>query len=192
MNENDVPEWVLKAAQETNAYVQQMTPMLKTAQEADDVVRPYLPLLRDVQKYMDEFRSVMATVGSALPPPELVQVMSAGMRELLWPSRQQRDVSVRGPVATVSAAAPAGQVVVSDAGTATDTLAVREDSPGEVAVPLDAKTVFLAILWVLTLALPPVVVLTLPVEVQSIIAGYVAAVGVALIVHWRVSDSRKR
>ena len=52
-------------------------------------------------------------------------------------------------------------------------------------------TVFLAILWVLTIALPPVV-LTLPLTVQSIIAGYVAAVGLALIIHWRVSDNRKR
>ncbi len=40
---------------------------------------------------------------------------------------------------------------------------------------IDAKTVFLAILWLFTLVLPPVVVLALPVEAQSIIAGYVAA-----------------
>jgi hypothetical protein len=57
----------------------------------------------------------------------------------------------------------------------------------------NARTrVFLAFLWVLTLALPPVVVLLLPVEVQSIIAGYLTAVGVTLVIHWRVNDSRKQ
>jgi hypothetical protein len=39
--------------------------------------------------------------------------------------------------------------------------------------------------------LPPVVVLELPAEAQSIIAGYVAAVGLMLMIHWRVNDSRK-
>lgn len=51
--------------------------------------------------------------------------------------------------------------------------------------------VFLTFLWVLTLALPPVVVLLLPVEVQSITAGYVTAVGVTLVIHWRMNDNRK-
>jgi hypothetical protein len=52
--------------------------------------------------------------------------------------------------------------------------------------------VFLALLWLCTLVLPPVVVLALPVEAQSIIAGYVAAVGLMLMIHWRVTDNRKR
>jgi len=51
--------------------------------------------------------------------------------------------------------------------------------------------VFLALLWLCTLVLPPVVVLALPVEAQSIIAGYVAAVPVSVAITWRMRDNRK-
>jgi hypothetical protein len=59
-----------------------------------------------------------------------------------------------------------------------------------VAVPLDAKTVFLVVLWVCTILLPLKIGL-LPLDVQAIIRDYLVAVGLALIIHWRVSDSRK-
>ena len=71
-------------------------------------------------------------------------------------------------------------------------MTIRDDSSTDIGMPLDAKTVFLAILWLFTFVLPPVVVLMLPAEAQAIIAGYVAAVGNALIITWRVNDSRKR
>ncbi len=50
----------------------------------------------------------------------------------------------------------------------------------------------LALLWMFTLVLPPVVVVTLPMEAQSTIAGYVAAVPLSLAITWRVRDDRKR
>lgn len=40
-------------------------------------------------------------------------------------------------------------------------------------------------------ATAPVVVLELPAEAQSIIAGYVAAVGDTLMMHWRVTGKGK-
>lgn len=115
------------------------------------------------------------------------------MRELVLAFRQQRDVEVLGSVATAWAAAPPGAVAVSsaDVARATEDQAVAARDSGSPAVQIDAVVVFLAILWVLTIALPPVVVLTLPVTAQAIIAGYVAAVGNALIITWRVSDNRK-
>jgi hypothetical protein len=61
----------------------------------------------------------------------------------------------------------------------------------EVTMPLDAKTIFLTILWVLAILLP-LKVGQLPPEVQASISNYLATVGLALIIHWRVSDSRKR
>jgi hypothetical protein len=179
MSENEVTAWLLKAAQETDAYVRQMTPMLKAAQETDALIQPYLPLLRGVQKHMDDLHAAIATVGSALPAPDLAQVMNAGLRELLSASSQQRDVLIAVPVASASGIAPLPPAVVSDA-----------DAGTEVAVPLDAKTVFLAILWVFTILLPLKMGL-LPPEAQGIVRDYIATVGLTLTIHWRVSDSRK-
>jgi hypothetical protein len=183
MSENEVPAWLLKASQ-----------------EADAMVRPYLPLLRDlqkvqdVQKHMDEARAAMATVGPLPPPsPELVHVMNAGLRELLS-SSWQGNVPVSVPAANANGAAPPLPVVVSDADAvgADDREAPPASVPSrtEVAMPLDAKTIFLALLWVLAILLP-LKIGQLPPEVQTIISDYLATVGLALIIHWRVSDSRK-
>jgi hypothetical protein len=195
MSENEVPAWLLKAAQEANDMVQQMAPMLKAAQEANDMVRPYLPLLQDAQKYqkqVDEARAVMATVGRLpLPPPELVQVMNTGFWELFSSFRQQRDVSVLGAVATVSVAAHMGSVVVSEPGAATDNLTVQKDSPSDGGLALDAKTVFLAIMWVSAILLPLKMGLLSP-EVQAIIRDYLVTVPSALVIHWHVTGSGKR
>jgi hypothetical protein len=68
--------------------------------------------------------------------------------------------STRTPVCTSDA----------DAAAAAGTVTVRDSRTGRL-VQIDAVTVFLAILWVLTIALPPVVVLALPLTAQSIIAG---------------------
>jgi hypothetical protein len=57
-------------------------------------------------------------------------------------------------------------------------------------MPLDAKTVFLAILWVFTILLP-LKDGFLPPEVQTKIWEFVTAVNFTLTIHWRVSDSRK-
>lgn len=58
-------------------------------------------------------------------------------------------------------------------------------------MPLDAKRVFLAVLWVFTILLP-LKMDQLPPEVQTIVRDYVAIVGVTLAVHWRVNDSRRK
>ena len=50
-------------------------------------------------------------------------------------------------------------------------MTMRDDSSTDIGMPLDAKTVFLAILWLFTFVLPPVLVLMLPAEAQAIIAG---------------------
>lgn len=182
VSEYEVPPWLLKAAQEAN-----------------EIIRPYLPLLRDAQKHMDEVRAVMAAVGPLpLPPPELAQVMNSGLREMLSLSRQQRNAFFPVPAAGITGTggvvlpkmmlAGAGEMTAS---TATATLAVRDDSPADVGMPLDAKTVFLAILWVFAILLPLKIGL-LPPEVQAIIRDYLVTIGTALIIHWRVTDSRKR
>ncbi len=173
--------------------------LLKAAQEANEIIRPYLPLLRDAQKHMDEVRAVMAAIGPLpVPPPELVQVMNAGLRETLSLSRQQRNAFFPVPPAVITGTgsialpkptlAGAGEVTAS---TATATLAVRDDSPADVGMPLDAKTVFLAILWVMALLLPVAILLLSP-EVQTIIMDFLVTIGTALIIHWRVTDTRKR
>jgi len=64
-------------------------------------------------------------------------------------------------------------------------------SHNELVVPLDAKTIFLAILWLLAIALP-LDIGQLPLEAQIIIRDYLATIGLALIIHWRVSDSRRQ
>ena len=63
-------------------------------------------------------------------------------------------------------------------------------SQSDIGVPLDAKTVFLAILWVFAILLPLKIGLLSP-DVQTIIRDYLVTVGTALIIHWRVTDSRK-
>lgn len=77
-----------------------------------------------------------------------------------------------------------------EVGAATDTLTAQKGTPHEVAVPPDAKTVFLAILWVFAILLPLKIGL-LPLDVHTIIRDYLVTVGTALVIHWRVSDSRK-
>ena len=192
MSENEVPPWLLKAAQEADAYVRQMTPMLEAAHEANAMGKHYLWALRGAQKRADEARASTAAAIDQLPPPppELVQAMNVGLREMLSSSRQQRDVSVLVPVASTSGVALPPSVTVWDVGAPTDTPTAREDMPDEVAVPLDAKTVFLALLWVLTILLPLKIGL-LPADVEAIIRDYLTTVSLALTIHWRVSDSRK-
>jgi hypothetical protein len=195
MNEYEVPPWLLKAAQETNAYVRQMAPMLKVAHELDEMVQPYLPLLRDGQKYqkqIDEARAVMATIGPLpLRPPELIHVMNSGFWELFSSFRQQREVFALAGVASASGAALSPSVLVSDAGAATDTLTVQKDSPADLGMQLDAKTVFLAIMWVFVILLPLKIGL-LPPEVQTIIRDYIALVPAAVVIHWHVTGNGKR
>jgi hypothetical protein len=140
---------------------------------------------------MDEARAAMAAVGPLpTPSPELVRVMKAGLRELLASSCRE-DV----PVANASETAPPLPVVVSnaDAVGADDREAppVGGPSRAEVTMPLDTKTIFLAILWVLAILLP-LKIGQLPPQVQTIIGDYLATVGLALIIHWRVSDNRKQ
>jgi hypothetical protein len=183
MDENEVPAWLMKAAQ-----------------EADAMIRPYLPLLQDLQKlqdvrkHIDEARAAIAAVGPLPPPsPELVRVMNAGLYGLLS-SSWQGDVPVPVPVANASRTAPPLPAVVSDADAAgaddREAPPVSVPSHTEVVVPPDAKMIFLALLWVLTILLP-LKMGQLPPDVQIIIRDYLATVGVALIIHWRVSDSRK-
>jgi hypothetical protein len=81
-------------------------------------------------------------------------------------------------------------VVASDTIVMTETAVVQKGSPSDPGMPLDAKTVFLAVLWVCTILLPLKIGL-LPPDVQAIIRDYLVTVGLVLIIHWRVSDSRK-
>ena len=73
----------------------------------------------------------------------------------------------------------------------TATVTVRDDSPADVGMPLDAKTVFLATLWVFAILLPLKIGQLSP-DVQTIIRDFVGTISLALIIHWRVQDSRKR
>lgn len=105
---------------------------------------------------------------------------------------QQQNVPVHGATGTMDVSSPPGEVVASGP----DAARVDGQEASPAPVPslnsvINATTVLVAVLWLLTIAIPPVVVLTLPVTAQSIIAGYVAAVGLTLIIHWRISDSRK-
>ena len=105
---------------------------------------------------------------------------------------QQQNVSVHGDASTMDVSSPPGEVVASgpDATRVDGQEALPAPAPSLNSV-INATTVLVAVLWVLTIAMPPVVVLTLPVTAQSIIAGYVAAVPLSLAITWRVYDSRK-
>jgi hypothetical protein len=193
VSEHYLPDWLLKAAQETDAMVRQVTLLLEGAQEAS-YLRQMVSLLRFNQEAVDTARAAAATAGPSLPSPselDLALAMDAGMRELFAAVYQQRSALVHGPVGTVSIAAPPGLVAVSDAGMATDTVIVQKESPTNVEMPLDAKTVFLAILWVFAILLPLKIGLLSP-DVQTIIRDYLVTVGTALVIHWRVTDTRKR
>jgi len=175
MNENDAPDWLLKAAQETDALIRKVIPIVRAAQGA-----------------VDDARAAQAAAGRSLSPGlELAVAMDAGMRELLAAARQQRSVLIHVPTLTVGVGFPPVSVVVSDTGVATDTLSVRDGSSTDVGMPLDAKTVFLAILWVFAILLPLKIGLLSP-DVQTIIRDYLVTVGTTLVIHWRVQDSRKR
>jgi hypothetical protein len=183
MSENEGSAWLLKAAQEADAMIQPYLPLLQDLQK-----------LQDVRKHIDEARAGIAAVGPLPPPsPELVRAMNAGLHGLLS-SSWQGDGPVPVPVANASGTAPPLPVVVSDADVtgADDREAppVSVPSQTEVVAPLDARTIFLALLWVLAILLP-LKIEQLPPDVQTIIRDYLATVGLALIIHWRVSDIRK-
>lgn len=82
-------------------------------------------------------------------------------------------------------------VVLSDAGTAIDTMTVRKETQADPGMSLDAKTVFLAVLWALTIV-PVLGDDQLPQEVHDKILNLLALVNFTLTIHWRVQDGRKR
>jgi hypothetical protein len=120
--------------------------------------------------------------------------MDAGMRELLAAVRQQAQprTAVSGFKLYLSFTGRVeGHAVFSDAGAGTDTLTVEKGTQTDPGMPLDAKTVFLAVLWALTIVL----VLggdQLPQEVHDKIMDFLALVNFSLMIHWRVTDNRKR
>jgi hypothetical protein len=176
VNESDVPDWLLKAAQQVDAFIRQG-----------------MPIVRAAQQYVDEARAAQAAAGSSLlSGREVALAMDAGMRELIAAVRQQSphrtDISFVGSVA-LAPFAVAGVAEVSVAAD-TATVTVRDDSPADVCMPLDVKTVFLAILWVFAILLPLKIGQLSP-DVQAIIRDFVGTISLALIIHWRVQDSRK-
>jgi hypothetical protein len=153
-----------------------------------------MPLIQAAQQHLEYARRATAIIGPLPTGNELAQVIDAGMHELLWTQRQRIAlVPVPAAASAIGTAPPASVVYITDADTAraTEDQAVAVYDSRSPAVHIDAMTAFLAILWLFTLALPPVVVLDLPSEAQSIIVGYVAAVGLMPVIHWRVSDKRK-
>jgi hypothetical protein len=187
MDEN-TPDWLVKAADETDA-----------------VVRKVMPIVRAAQQYMEDARAALADAGPSLPPArELALAMDTGMRELIAAVRGQAEhrtvygsaIGYASGIVTATGHAIRAPMILAEfgeAGAATDTLTVsrRDDSPADVGMPLDAKTVFLAIIWVFAILLP-LKIGELPPDVQTIIRDYLVTVGTALIIHWRVTDSRKR
>lgn len=116
--------------------------------------------------------------------------MDAGMRELLAAVRQQSEhrAGYSNIVGSLGLA-PMGMAGVAKVSVTTDTatVAVVDDSPTDVGMPLNAKTVFLAIMWVFAILLPLKIGLLSP-DVQTIVRDYLMTVGTALIIHWRVPD----
>jgi hypothetical protein len=174
MDEN-TPDWLLKAAQETDA-----------------LIRKVLVIVRAAQQHVDEARADQAAAGpSLLSGHEVALAMDAGMRELFAAVRGRRNVSILAAVATAHASALAVSVAIGETGAATDTLTVQKEAQTDVGMPLDAKTVFLAIVWVFAILLP-LKIGELPPEVQTIIRDFLVTIGTALIIHWRLQDGRKR
>jgi hypothetical protein len=193
MDDNELPPWLVHAAR-----------------QVDSVIRQGMPIVRAAQQYVEEARAAQAEADRPLlSGRDVALAMDVGMRELLAAVRQQaeqnRGFSVALPTAMVRIAALRESAVVSgsgamapmraagviEIGAATDTLTVQKEVPAGPGMPLDAKTVFLAVLWVFTILLP-LKMDKLPPEVQTIIRDYVSAVSVTLAIYWRVQDGRKR
>lgn len=177
VSEYDAPDW-----------------LLKLAQQIDALIREGMPIVRAAQRYVEEARAAQAAAGpSLLSGREAALAMDAGMHELLAAVRQQSEhrAGYSNIVGSLGLA-PMGMAGVAEVSVTTDTasVAVVDDSPADVGMPLDAKTVFLAILWVFAILLPLKIGLLSP-DVQAIIRDYLVTVGTALIIHWRVTDSRK-
>src|SRR5206468_1611410 len=161
------------------------------AQRYAEEIRQVTPLAQALLQFADHLRAAQAYVEPARQALELFSVMFAGLHELLWPLRHQPAVYVAVPAATASATAPPVSVVASDTFLMTETADVQKGSPSDPGMPLDAKTVFLAVLWVFTILLPLKDGL-LPPEVQNKVWEFITIVNFTLTIHWRVSDSRKR
>jgi hypothetical protein len=226
VSENYIPDWLVKAAEETDAMVRKVMPIVRAAQQTVDVAHAAQQFAEDAQaaqrytedlrsaqqfaeeiraahQYLEDLRAAQAAARSwllparpwLLPGRELVLAMDTGMREFLAAVYQQRSVLVHAGAATAVASAPPVSVLVGDGDGARaddrEASPVGVSGPSDVGVPLDAKTVFLALLWVFAILLPLKIGL-LPPDDQTIIRDYLVTIGTALVIHWRVQDSRKR
>jgi hypothetical protein len=185
MDENKIPEWLLRAAEQTDALVQN--------------------LVRATQQYVEEARAAQVVAGlSLLSGSDLTLAMDAGMHELFAAVRRQAEHrtahgSFAGYASSTASVTGFGSVALPRMGVtgtaevtaATGTLTVQKETQTDVGMPLDAKTVFLAIMWVFAILLP-LKIAELPPEVQTIIRDFLVTIGTALVIHWRVQDGRKR
>jgi hypothetical protein len=182
---------------------------LRSTHDGDAAIRQVISVARAARQYVREAQEAQAAAGLSLPSGrELAVALDAGMKEFLAIVRkqvEQRSVSVELPTARVTIAALPVSVVVGGSGAmapmraagvlevsaATDTLTVQKDTEADPGMPLDAKTVFLAVLWALTIVL----ILRgdqLPQEVHDKIMDFLALVNFTLTIHWRVNDSRRK
>jgi hypothetical protein len=182
MDEHEIPEWLLRAAQQTDTLVQN--------------------LVRATQQYVEEARAAQVVAGlSLLSGRDLTLAMDAGMHELFAAVRRQAEhqtaygsaIGYASGIGTATGHAIRAPILAEfgEAGAATDTLTVQQETQTDIGMPLDAKTVFLAIMWVFAILLP-LKIGELPPEVQTIIRDFLVTIGTALVIHWRVTDSRKR
>ena len=100
---------------------------------------------------------------------------------------QQQNVSVHGATGTMDVSAPAAEAGASDSDATT---VDGQEALSAPALSANAKTAFLAIMWVFVILLPLKIGL-LPPEFQAIIRDYIALVPAAVVIHWHVTGNGK-
>ena len=123
---DDVPDWLVKAAEETDAMVRKVMPIVQAAQATVDVARPSQQFAEDTQaaqRYTEDLRAAQAAAGpSLLFGREVALAMDAGMRELFAAVSQQLNhrtgISFTGTAALVpfAVAGVAEAIVATDNG----------------------------------------------------------------------------
>jgi hypothetical protein len=99
----------------------------------------------------------------------------------------QQSVSVHGATGTMDVSAPSGEAASGPDTTRVD----GQEALSAPALSPKAKTALLAILWVFLVLLSLGSLLGLPAEVQAITGSFIGNLSLALIITWRVNDSRK-
>jgi hypothetical protein len=216
VNEDQVPEDILRALRDAEErlewarpYVEQarqaaemtesMRSALRQAQEyvdrtrdAVEMLQPFMPMIRAMREYQELARRILPTSGPLAAWVEQISLATdIGMAQLAGFTRAPMP---RQHTAEAHLTLTPRIIAFAEVATGTDslTVSVEEEAPVEEQErrAIDLVALLVVMVWLSALAMPAAQEL-LPQEARDYLNGLYATVGLALITTWRINDKRK-